>query len=170
VYVLNSQCHEVACGEGSEQLAWLLEDLLANPRDCVAAAWHEPRFGSGPHGNGDHTGPFWDALYAAGAELVMGGNDHGYERLLPLDPDGRADPEHGMVQFVVGTGGAGDIEFPSPHPASSVREEVSDGILELTLREDGYDWRFVAVPGEPFEDRGSADCHDPPPGAPPGAG
>ena len=50
--------------------------------------------------------PFWQALYAAGADVVVNGHDHDYERFAPQDPDGREDRERGIREFVVGTGGA----------------------------------------------------------------
>jgi hypothetical protein len=32
-------------------------------------------------------------------------------------------------------------------------------VLKLTLRPEGYEWRFVPVEGETFTDSGSARCH-----------
>ena len=49
--------------------------------------------------------PFWETLYAAGADIVLNGHDHDYERFAPQDPRGRADSAHGIREFVVGTGG-----------------------------------------------------------------
>ena len=51
----------------------------------------------------------WRVLQESGADVVMSGHDHTYERFAPQDAEGRADPIHGIRQFVVGTGGA------SPH-------------------------------------------------------
>ena len=73
---------------------------------CTLAIWHQPRFSSGDeHGNDPSVAPFWDALYAAGADLVVNGHDHDYERFAPQDPDGDRDRERGIREFVVGTGG-----------------------------------------------------------------
>ena len=49
--------------------------------------------------------PFFDALYAAGVEMVLSGHEHIYERFAPQKADGTADPARGVRQFVVGTGG-----------------------------------------------------------------
>ena len=92
VYVINSECSFVGCGSGSAQLAWLTADLAANPRSCVLALWHEPRFSSGAHGDATAMAPIWSALHTAGAELVLSGHDHDYERLLPMDPSGPTIP------------------------------------------------------------------------------
>ena len=49
--------------------------------------------------------PLWTALYNAGAELVLAGHRHNYERFAPQTPAGAADASFGIRQFVVGTGG-----------------------------------------------------------------
>jgi acid phosphatase type 7 len=49
--------------------------------------------------------PFWQMLYHAGADVVINGHDHDYERFAPQDPEGKADPAHGIREFVVGSGG-----------------------------------------------------------------
>jgi hypothetical protein len=170
LYGLNSECQHVDCTADSEQVRWLRADLAANPRACVVAMWHEPRFNSGPHGPQYQVQPFWDALYAAGAELVFNGHAHDYERFDPVDPTGALDPEHGIREIIVGTGGDGGAEFGEPHPASVVREGQTWGVIELTLRPDRYDWRFHPIDGETFTDSGSGVCHSPPdagPGASP---
>ncbi len=101
------------------------------------------------------------ALYEAGASLALAGHDHDYERFAPMDPEGRRDPERGIRSFVVGTGGgqlkAYTISDP-PRENSEVVEGSAWGILELTLHEARYDWRFVPVEGATFEDSGSAVC------------
>ena len=57
---------------------------------CTLAIWHHPRFSSGEHGNDPTVAPFWDALHAAGADVIVNGHDHDYERFAPQDPDGVA--------------------------------------------------------------------------------
>ena len=49
--------------------------------------------------------PLWQALYDAGADLVIGAHDYHYERFAPQDPDGRADARRGLREFVVETRG-----------------------------------------------------------------
>lgn len=107
IVVLNSQCSEVGgCGAGSPQEQWLRNDLAAHSNTRTLAYWHEPRFSSGSvHGSHPGMQAFWQALYEVGAELVMGGDDHLYERFLPQAGDGSLDLAYGVTQFVVGTGG-----------------------------------------------------------------
>ena len=123
IYSLNSNCASVGgCGPGSAQEAWLRADLAANPRACVAAIWHHPLFSSGVHGGTDATRPLWEALYEAGADLVINGHDHDYERFAPQRPDGTADAATGIREFVVGTGGGGLRSFSTIRANSQARK------------------------------------------------
>ena len=145
---------------GSAQERWLRADLAASRAKCVLAYWHHPRFSSSNgHGNDPSTQPLWQALYEFGAEVVLGGHDHDYERFAPQTPDGRADPERGIREFVVGTGGAERYSFGSPQPNSEVRNGDTWGVLKLTLMPDAYRWQFVPVAGKTFSDSGSGRCH-----------
>lgn len=156
---LNSNCSEVGgCGPASPQERWLRRDLSVHRSRCVLAYWHHPRFSSGSHGSDDSTATLWSALAAHGAEIVLSGHEHSYERFAPQSPEGTRDRRHGIRQFVVGTGGRELRGFESPEPNSQRRNSTSFGILALTLRPEGYAWRFVSVDGS-FTDRGSAGCH-----------
>ena len=160
---LNSNCAAVGgCGPDSPQGRWLAADLAANAADgnrCLLAFWHHPRFSSGPHGNDPVTAPFWDALYAAGADVILNGHDHVYERFSPQSPAGVADGARGIRQFTVGSGGKNHTGFPALAANSSVRNADTFGVLELTLRPNGYEWRFRPEAGKTFTDSGKALCH-----------
>ena len=161
---LNSQ---LAAADHARQLAWLREDLARHPARCTLAYWHVPLYSSGghpPEGN-RHMRDAWQMLMAAGAELVLSGHDHDYERFAPMDADGGPDPR-GMRQFVVGTGGAFLTPFRVKARGGAVRQATDHGILKLVLRDDAYDWEFVGVPRSWSEhpapdvnDKGSAACH-----------
>jgi hypothetical protein len=160
VIVLDSDCGSVGgCGAGSEQERWLRSELVAHPTRCTMAIWHHARFSSGEHGNDGRTDAFWRALYAASAEVIVVGHDHDYERFAPQDPDGRAGPERGIRQFVVGTGGAFLRPFRDPAANSEVRRSDTHGVLRFTLRPDDYDWAFLTVDGGAPADSGTARCH-----------
>ncbi len=157
---LNSNCAAVGgCGAGSSQERWLRADLAANASRCTLAYWHHPRFSSGSsHGSSTATSAFWQALQDEHAELVLSGHDHTYERFAPQSADGRADIAQGLRSFVVGTGGKNLYSFGTIQPNSEVRSSSSFGVLLLTLRPDGYDWRFDPVAGGTFSDAGSGSC------------
>ena len=87
------------------QVNWLKTDLAGSGARCVMAIWHKPRFTAGNYSDMSEFQPFWDALYAANADVVINGHDHNYQRYLPLNPSGRRDDARGLVEFVAGTGG-----------------------------------------------------------------
>ena len=157
---LNSECAQVGgCATGSPQERWLRADLAAHPARCVLAYWHKPRFSSGMHGNNATYTAFWHALHGAGADMVLVGHDHDYERFAPQTPHGRADPARGIRQFVVGTGGKTHYGFRTIRANSQVRNSRTFGVLRLALHPSGYDWRFVPEPGKTFTDSGHGSCH-----------
>ncbi len=94
IVTLNSNCSFVSCAEGSAQEQWLRADLAAHPAACTLAYWHHPRFSSGRSPQIEWTAPFWDALYEAGAEIVLAGHDHLYERFAPQTPIGDPNPAY----------------------------------------------------------------------------
>jgi 3',5'-cyclic AMP phosphodiesterase CpdA len=157
---LNSECAPIGgCTTGSRQERWLRADLAAHPARCTLAYWHKPRFSSGMHGNNATYVAFWQALYRAGADVVLVGHDHDYERFAPQTPHGKADPASGIRQFVVGTGGKTHDGFRTIRANSQVRNSGTFGVLRLTLHPSSYDWRFVPEPGKTFTDRGHGSCH-----------
>ena len=149
IYALNSQV------VSAEQVQWLQADLAANPRACVAAYWHHPRFATG-YENGSHrdnpsTAPLWDALANAGAELVINGHSHQYERFAP---------KQGIVEVIVGTGGTGMHPFASPVAAGSeVRNGSDHGVIQITLDPDRYSAQFIPIAGKSFTDSFDGICH-----------
>ncbi|MEA2622083.1 MAG: hypothetical protein QOH61_993, partial [Chloroflexota bacterium] len=161
VIVLNSNCTVISCVAGSAQEQWLRADLAANQAQCTVAYWHHPRFSSGSeHGNDANVAPFWDALYAGNADLILNGHEHVYERFGPQTPSAASDTQRGIRQFTVGTGGRSHTGFTTIRANSQVRNADTYGVLKLTLRPGGYDWQFVPEAGKTFTDSGSDVCHD----------
>ena len=161
VISLNSNCEEVAgCGPSSPQGQYLTAtlDRLAGTRDCILAFWHHPRWSSGDeHGSDPTTDPLWRMLADAGADILLTGHDHEYERFVPLDADGEP-TNGGLTQFVVGTGGKSLYDFAEILPTSAARDSSTFGVLELTLHPGSYDWRFVPTEDGGYTDSGSASC------------
>ena len=156
IYALNS---EINVSDTSEQVRWLEEDLAANPNQCVLAYWHTPRWSSGAkNGSRPDLQTLWQILYEAGAELVINGHEHNYERFAEMDETG-VEISQGLREIVVGTGGAGLYDFGTPLTASQVRDNTAFGVLKLTLRATGYDWEFVPAANSTFTDSGSSNCH-----------
>ncbi len=150
---------EIAVRPGSVQEQWLRADLAAHRATCTLAYWHQPRFSSGPHSSNATYQPLWQALYDYGADIVLNGHDHDYERFAPQTPGGEADPQHGIREFVVGTGGAVLYPFMMIAPNSEVKSDKAWGVLKLTLHAASYAWQFIPIAGQTFADSGTADCH-----------
>jgi hypothetical protein len=143
----------------AEQADWLKADLAAHPATCTLAYWHRPYFTSGHHPPYALIRPLVEILYQAGAEIVLSGHNHQYERFAPQDPDRHADPQ-GIRQFVVGTGGANVLyDFEATQPNSEVRWKDGYGVLALTLEDGSYSWNFLAAGGANFSDSGEGSCH-----------
>jgi acid phosphatase type 7 len=124
------------------------------------AYMHHPRFSSGEeHDSTPTLEPHWEALYEAGADVVLSGHEHNYERFSPQDSNGKADPQRGMREFVVGTGGRSHYSIRKPIANSEVYNDESYGVLKLTLNPKSYEWRFIPVEGSTFTDSGSDRCH-----------
>lgn len=152
VVVLNSNCRPAGgCNDGSPQQRWLASDLAKSQARCTLAYMHHPRYSSGLHGSDATIAPLWRTLARGGADVVLAGHDHHYERFAPLN---------GVRSFVVGTGGRS--HYPVfrrlSQPRSVVMNDRTFGVLRLTLRPERYHWRFVPVGGSSFRDAGSAAC------------
>ena len=167
--VLNSECAKVGgCGEGSPQNNWLEADLAANSEACTLAYWHRPAFFSKVNGSRTAAAasvvrPFWEDLQVAGAEIVLTGHSHWYERFAAQTSSGAASPS-GIVSWVVGTGGKSHntnaLAAPSARHVNSVTANASTfGVLKLTLKAGSYDWRYLVEGSSSYNDTGTGSCH-----------
>lgn len=161
VVVLNDNGDFVPFSSGSEQDRWLQADLAANTKPCTIAIFHQPMVKSADtdYNYRKSRKILWDRLYAAGAEIVLNGHQHFYERFTPMSPDRERDDARGIRQFIVGTGGDG-TKAPTQYiaPLSEVRSDAH-GVLKLALYPDRYEWEFLPIPGYDFTDTGSGTCH-----------
>jgi hypothetical protein len=159
VVVLNSNCGVVACGAGSAQATWLQSDLDANPRACIAAYWHHPLFtvttSTAPADPALQT--LWTILDDEGADVVLNGHAHTYERYAPQRADGTAAGD-GIREIIVGTGGRSHHNLSGSSPNRQVANNDTYGVVKLTLRQGGYDWEFHPTAGGTFTDSGTASC------------
>ena len=155
VIALNSNIDMAA---GSAQERWLRADLASSNKQCTLAYWHHPRFSGGKHGSSTKSKAIWQALQEAGAEVVVVGHDHDYQRFAPQTADGTADPQRGIREFVAGTGGAAHY---SVSRIANMETSSGDtfGVLKLTLGSGTYSWEFIPVAGKTYHDTGSGTCH-----------
>jgi hypothetical protein len=160
---LNSNCDRVSCDPGGPQFAWLQADLAAHRTTCTLALMHHPLVSSGMseemEGTTPGVAPLWQALYDAGADVVMSGHDHAYEHFAPLNPQAQVDPARGMRLFVAGTGGKFLQRPHSSRVGSEARQGSWFGVTRLTLHPASYDWQFVPESAGGFTDAGTGACH-----------
>ncbi len=177
------------CGPGTEMAKWIAADVANNPSQCLMAMWHHPIWSAGRNGGYAPMLPVWNQLNSYGADVVLHGHDHLYQRSKPLgegalNADGTVaypvakDPGQGIVEFVVGTGGENNFEAVNlNNPAINAAMAAVDsnpnpavfGALKMDLADTGYAFQFMPAAGsKPFSDTGSAGCRTktPPAGAP----
>ncbi len=145
------------CDQLSPQMTWLASDLANNPADCTLAYWHQPRFSS-MHTNTPMDAA-WKLLYDNGADVVLNGHQHNYERFASMAPDGSLDTTLGIREFIVGTGGSSLSSYAPTYATSRVENSTSFGLLKMTLYPQKYEWQFVPAGTGAFTDAGTGRCH-----------
>lgn len=177
VVALNSDIcgDEPGCGPGTPQYEWLAADLAANDDAvCTLAMQHHPTFdwrqwekfvdpdSTNPNG-GSEVLPLldlWALMDAEGVDVMLVGHNHIYHRWDAQDVNGTRDA-NGIRQFTVGTGGRSLYPLgKKPRPANLLAvQNKAFGVIEMTLRPTGYDYRWVGLPTDPaFRDAGSFAC------------
>jgi acid phosphatase type 7 len=177
IVALNSNCDKVGgCDASSPQGQWLQRDLANHPVQCTLAYFHHPLYATANGTNTLNVKPFWDMLYAKGADVILSGHAHRYERHAPMTPEGLVDSTNGIRQFVVGTGGepGGSVIDPNQVPKNVLEKVVLDfGVIKLDLDAGSYRWSFIAVDGtangtvmdsssDVYGPGGSEQCHGAP--------
>jgi hypothetical protein len=158
VIALNANCDQIDCSSSGDQGRWLTNDLAQHRTStCTLAYWHQPRWSSGEHGDDDAVAGMVSTLVEGGADVILSGHDHDYERFRRQAPDGSADADHGIREFVVGTGGR-SLRSTGSHEGSEVALSDTFGALFLTLAPASYGWQFRGVDGA-VKDKGSTACH-----------
>jgi acid phosphatase type 7 len=157
---LNSACSDIGgCNVASRELAWLQQDLAAHPSTCLLVYWHRPRWEPTRNGEPDDArlDGFWRAGVAAGADVVVHGDEHLYARSRPLNAAGTVSTK-GTRVFVAGTGGRSLVSAEPRAARYAVSQGREFGVVMLTLGAGRYSWQFVPVAGGHFTDYGSGTC------------
>jgi hypothetical protein len=141
-----------------QQMQWLIADLALNTKPCTAAYFHYPYLSRGNYTGYDRVKPYWDALYAARADLVLSGHDHNYQRYSKMNAL-KLPALDGIRQLVVGTGGRILYPISGSHPLLEVANSDSFGVLKLTLGATGYSGEFIPGVGSTFRDSFSGRCN-----------
>ncbi|RIL12197.1 alkaline phosphatase [bacterium] len=118
------------------QQAWLQAQLAASSAKWKVVYFHHPPYSSSSF-HGSTPGMQWP-FAAWGADLVLAGHDHTYERIQLGD---------GVTYLVAGLGGAPPYGFGAPVAGSQARYNSLRGALRLTVTDAAVDGRFVSVDG-----------------------
>ena len=134
-FMLDSDSHEPDGITATSTQAQWLQNQLASSTSCwnIVVLHHAP-YSSGPHGS--NATLQW--LYRAwGADAVLAGHDHDYERIF-VD---------GLLYLVNGAGGAALYNFGTPIPGSQVRYNAKHGALRVTATPTTLTYEFIDVDG-----------------------
>jgi acid phosphatase type 7 len=154
IFMLNSN---VPIGKHSAQYAFVRNTMQQSPTRCTAAVLHHPFDSSGINGPTPSLRDMWELMFNLGADVVIAGHDHLYERHAPINADQRRDPARGIRQFTVGTGGA--PLYNKVRQGLNSEFLVSNfGMLRLKLDPALYEWQFMDMTGNVL-DRGLTVCH-----------
>ena len=137
LFILDSDPHEPdKVGTSSDQAAWLQEAMEASTAPWQIVVMHHPPYSSGPHGSSEWMQwPFGEW----GADAVLSGHDHLYER-LQVD---------GLVFFTNGLGGHGAVyDFVNILPSSLFRYNDLHGAMRVQATSEWIMFEFINIEGE----------------------
>ena len=135
------------------------QDLATATKACILAYWHHPLFNAGSTTMLAGPRAFWDDLYPAGADIVLNGHLHNYQRFGKQDPAGQA-ASNGVREFIVGTGGRSNGGSLSPsYPNFEFGNTASFGVLKLHLGANSYSWEYVTINGTVLDSGGPVSCN-----------
>jgi tartrate-resistant acid phosphatase type 5 len=135
-FALDSDSREPdGVGASSEQAAWLQERLASSQSPWQIVYMHLPPYSSGRHGPVDWMRwPFAEW----GADAVLSGHDHTYERIERDE----------IVYFINGLGGGSIYNFNQPVEGSQVRYNDDYGAMRVEASETSIEFQFVNRAGE----------------------
>ncbi len=156
---LNANCNRVGgCSAGKPETNWLQTDLANTTQPCIAAFWHQPLYTGQGTGYSSTYKPWWDALYAAQADLVLNGHVHNYQRFAPLNSSRGSDPTSGITEYIVGTGGEKEASVAASASPQPQYWKKAFGYMQLDLTDTGWHSVFKTVDGQSLDDW-TGTCH-----------
>jgi tartrate-resistant acid phosphatase type 5 len=135
LYALDSDFSEPdGVTENSVQGAWLRDALSASTSCFDVVFFHHPPYSSGPHGS---TFDMRWSFEAWGADVVIAGHDHVYERFQV----------GALPYFTVGLGGAAAYDFVTTLPETRMQYKDDYGAMRVTADPHGITFEFVNAKG-----------------------
>lgn len=136
LFALDSDPHEPDGRTADSTQAHWLRLALARSTACWKLVYfHHPAYSSGQHGS-DATMQWPFAQW--GADAILSGHDHTYERLSI----------GGTPYFVVGLGGAGAYGFPQVLRESVVRYNEAHGAMSIAVGDRDITFEFIDTDSE----------------------
>lgn len=137
LFILNSDDHEPDdVGRSSAQAQWFQEAIAASDSEWNIVAFHHAPYSSGSHGG--TTWMQWPFV-EWGADAVLAGHDHLYER-LEVD---------GLLYIVNGLGGHEAVySFDNIIPESQFRYNQRHGSLRISATSQSILFEFINIDGE----------------------
>ena len=149
------------CSATSVQTTWLAAELARARTDgkCAAVLMHHPFVSSGRYATAT-VESLWKTSVVGGADLVMTGHDHHYERFAPLNESGApaTNGAPGTPLIISGLGGAPGYPIGTPVEGSKFASNSNHGVLSLTLTPSTYTWAFISATDNATIDSGTAPC------------
>ena len=139
IFVLHSNSAEPdGISQTSVQGQWLRDRLQSSTAAWKIVTMHHPPFSSASHGSS-----FWMQwpYRSWGANAVISGHDHVYER-LEVDS---------MLYITNGLGGANTYSFKTPLPGSVVRYQARHGAMLVSADKKELQLRFINVQGDTID-------------------
>jgi hypothetical protein len=134
-FVVDSLRALTSSTDNAAQQSWLQSQLAVSPAVWQIVVMHHPPYSSGSHGS--QATMQWP--YASwGADFVLAGHDHTYERIA-------AD---GIAYFVNGLGGRSIYSFGTPVPGSQVRYNGDYGAMLVEASQSQITFHFINRSGE----------------------
>jgi len=134
-FVIDSEGALNSSSDKTAQMNWLQAQLAASSAPWKVVYFHHPPYSSAQHGS--TTGMQWP-FGAWGADAVISGHDHTYERIL-------AD---GIVYFVNGLGGSDIYGFKHKTvPGSQVRYNSDYGAMRVDASDTAITFEFIDLSG-----------------------
>jgi hypothetical protein len=139
---------EEPVGPGSPQFKWLRRHLAKRPDNCTMVISHAPRLNAGEHGEDAEMTAVWKQLLRGKAVAVLSGHDHDYQRF---------EPEDGITQIIVGTGGRGLYDVREDDSRLAASDDKTFGALRMELAKGRASYDFVTIDARSL-DSGTLSC------------
>lgn len=133
-FALDSQRALNSAADMAAQRAWLQAQLTASTADWQIVLFHHAAYSSGQHGS--TTAMQWP-FAEWGADAVIAGHDHIYERVVL----------GGIPFFVNGLGGKSLYSFGTPVPGSQSRYNGGFGAMRISADSEQMTFEFINTAG-----------------------